>query len=103
MTFAPTVLSTGTLSPVSIDSSTELLPSVTTPSTGILSPGRMRTMSSRTTSEVETSTGSPFRMTVALGGARSSSARIASDAPERARISNQWPSRTKTRRSMDAS
>ena len=39
-TLFPTVFSAGTLSPVSADSLTALSPSVTTPSTGMLSPGR---------------------------------------------------------------
>ncbi len=40
MTLSPIRLVIGKGSPVSIDSSTELLPSVTTPSTGTFSPGR---------------------------------------------------------------
>ena len=43
-------------------------------------------------SAVASSTASLSRSTTALAGARSSSARIASFAPPRARISNQWPS-----------
>ena len=42
LTRAPTLFSTGIGSPVSIDSSTALFPSTTTPSTGIFSPGRTR-------------------------------------------------------------
>ena len=42
---SPTRLVTGKGSPVSIDSSSALLPSVTTPSTGTFSPGRTRSMS----------------------------------------------------------
>ena len=42
VTRSPAVFSTGTGSPVSIDSSTALRPSTTVPSTGILSPGRTR-------------------------------------------------------------
>src|SRR5262249_11898853 len=49
------------------------------------------------------STSSPSRMTTALGGARSSSARMASLAPPRARISNQCPSSTKVARKAEAS
>ena len=85
----PGALDTGRLSPVTTDSSTSLRPSSTTPSTAILSPGRTSSRSPATTSAVVTSTASPSRMTVALGGARSSSARMASLAPPRARISNQ--------------
>ena len=42
VTWSPGFFSTGTGSPVSIDSSTVLRPSSTTPSTGIFSPGRTR-------------------------------------------------------------
>ncbi len=45
MTLSPMRLVIGKGSPVSIDSSNELLPSVTTPSTGTFSPGRMRSKS----------------------------------------------------------
>ncbi len=85
----PGALDTGRLSPVTTDSSTSLRPSSTTPSVPILSPGRTSSRSPTAISAVGTSTGSPRRMTVARGGARSSNARIASFAPPRARISNQ--------------
>ena len=103
MTLEPTVFSTGTLSPVIIDSSTLDAPSTMTPSTGTLSPGRIRTMSSMTTSAVGISTGSPLRMTVAFGGVRLRSAFIASEAPARARISSQWPKSTNVSRTTAAS
>ena len=45
ITLSPTRLLTGNGSPVSMDSSTALLPSITTPSTGTFSPGRMRNLS----------------------------------------------------------
>jgi len=95
-TVEPISFFTGRLSPVSMLSSTLDSPSTTTPSTGILSPGRIITMSSRSTSEVGTSTGCPSRMTVAWGGARFIRAWIAWEAPARARISIQWPKSTKT-------
>ena len=94
MTSDPMPLCTGRLSPVTIDSSTSDSPSSTTPSTGILAPGRTSSRSPVTTSAVGTSTGRPSRMTTARGGANSSRARMASFAPPRARISNQWPSST---------
>ncbi|MER6178834.1 hypothetical protein [Streptosporangium sp. NPDC001681] len=72
---------------MTMDSSTSLSPSSTTPSTGIFAPGRTSSRSPSRTSAVGTSTGSPSRMTTALGGARSSRARMASLAPPRARIS----------------
>lgn len=42
-TASPTVLSTGTLSPVNVDSSTAVEPSTITPSTGMFSPGAQQT------------------------------------------------------------
>ena len=45
-TLSPMLLSTGSDSPVIIDWSTEVSPSMIIPSTGIVSPGRMRIMSS---------------------------------------------------------
>ena len=54
MTESPTTFFTGIDSPVSIDSSTCELPSVTSPSTGILSPGLMTTVSPASTSAVGT-------------------------------------------------
>ena len=82
------------LSPVTIDSSTSLVPSSTSALTGTRAPGRISSRSPTATSAVGTSTGSPSRTTTAIGGARSSSARMASFAPPRARISNQCPSST---------
>jgi hypothetical protein len=102
-TVSPTRFATGIDSPVSIDSSTADSPSMTSPSTGILLPGRSTTISPTITSAVEISISRPSRITAALGGARSSNARIAADAPARARISSQWPRRMKTRRTADAS
>ena len=89
ITCVPGPLGTGRLSPVTIDSSTSLAPASTTPSTAILAPGRTTSRSPATTSAVGTSIWWPSRMTSAWGGARSSSARTASLAPPRARISNQ--------------
>ncbi|OIQ71295.1 hypothetical protein GALL_470900 [mine drainage metagenome] len=96
ITASPGFFPTGIDSPVSIDSSTCEAPSSTSPSTGILSPGRMSTTSPGSTSEVATVNSAPLRSTVALGGARFISARIASEAPARARISSQCPSRMNT-------
>jgi hypothetical protein len=94
MSWSPSAFFTGRLSPVTVDSSTWLSPSSTTASTGSFEPGRMSSRSPTWTSAVGTSTGSPLRSTTALGGARSRSARTASFAPPRARISNQCPSST---------
>ena len=94
---------TGRLSPVTIDSSTSLSPSRTSPSVGTLDPGRTTITSPMTTSEVGISASVPSRSTTATDGANSSSVRIASFAPPRARISNQWPSRTNAANIVDAS
>ena len=45
ITLSPECFSIGIDSPVTIDSSTELSPSSTVPSTGIFSPGRTRSLS----------------------------------------------------------
>ena len=45
ISLSPVRLLTGSGSPVSMDSSTALLPSTTTPSTGTFSPGRTRSRS----------------------------------------------------------
>ena len=102
-TSAPGCLWTGRLSPVTIDSSTSLSPSSTTPSTAILAPGRTSSRSPTPISAVGTSTVSPSRITSACGGARSSRVRIASLAPPRARISNQCPRRTNDASTVAAS
>ena len=59
-TLSPVFFLTGILSPVSIDSSTFVLPSITFPSTGILSPGFTRTTSPFSTSSISTRTISLF-------------------------------------------
>jgi hypothetical protein len=103
MSGEPATLRTGRLSPVTMDSSTSLSPSATTASTGIFAPGRTSRRSPATTSAVGISTASPARSTTAFGGARSSRVRIASLAPPRARISNQWPSSTNAASTVAAS
>ena len=103
MTSEPTALATGRLSPVTMDSSMSESPSSTTPSVGTLDPGRTIIRSPGTISDVGTSTGSPLRITSAWAGASSNSVRMASFAPPRARISNQWPRRTKLARTVAAS
>jgi hypothetical protein len=108
------VFSTGMDSPVTMDSSTELLPSSTTPSTGIFSPGRTRRRSPGCTC----SSGMSFSFSVtspsvtspaiapppvallsatsrrAVLGLRSSRARMAALVRLRARSSMTCPSRT---------
>ena len=70
VTLSPVILSTGILSPVITDSSTEVLPLIITPSAGILSPGRTTTSSPTDKSSTEISTSSPSRITFAVFGAR---------------------------------
>ena len=69
-TLSPTALSTGILSPVSAASSTALWPSNTTPSTGILSPGRTTKTFPFATCSIGTVTSSPFFTITAVFGAR---------------------------------
>ena len=88
-TVAPGPFFTGIDSPVSMDSSTNDSPVSTIPSTGSLPPGRITTISPAITSAVGTSTSASFRSTEAMAGVRFISARIADDAPARARISIQ--------------
>ena len=70
VTASPWAFTTGSVSPVSMDSSTSVAPSVTTPSTGIFSPGRTSTVSPATTWARGTSRSSPPRTTRAVGGVR---------------------------------
>ena len=97
ITRLPTSFSTGRDSPVTIDSSTELLPSTTSPSTGTRSPGRTRKRSPGTTWSTGMSSSlppSPSRRAVL--GAKSRSARIAPPVCSRARSSRTCPRRTST-------
>ncbi len=79
ITFAPGPFSTGMLSPVTIDSSTQDWPSRTTPSTGIFSPGRTTSKSPAAISEIGASISLPSRITVATSGASSASFLIAAE------------------------
>ena len=95
-TFAPATFSTGIDSPVSIDSSTALAPSSTTPSTGTRSPARTLSLSPTSTASRDTSSSVPsLRRRFARAGARSSSARSAFEVRARARNSSTWPSATR--------
>ena len=73
-TLSPTVLSMGILSPVRADSSTAVLPSVISASTGILSPGRTTNTSPFFTLSTVTSVSLPSINKVAFLGARFKSA-----------------------------
>ena len=94
ISLSPACLVTGIGSPVSIDSSTALLPSVTTPSTGTFSPGRTRRLSPTCTWVSGTSSSLPSaRMRRAVFGARPSRDLMAAEVCERAFSSSIWPSR----------
>ena len=68
-TSSPACLSTGMLSPVRADSSTALMPSTTTPSTGMLSPGFTAKKSPAKTSSTDTSVSTPSTILRAVFGA----------------------------------
>ena len=68
-TSSPACLSTGMLSPVRADSSTALMPSTTTPSTGMLSPGFTAKKSPVKTSSTDTSVSTPSTILRAVLGA----------------------------------
>ena len=91
ITSSPLPFSTGIGSPVSMDSSTLDCPSKITPSTGIFSPGRTRTVSSSPTSSIGTSSSLPLRMIRAVRGCRPIRRLIASEVLPRARISSAAP------------
>ena len=89
--------SAGIASPVSMDSSTALVPSTTTPSTGIFSPGLTRNVSPATTPSSGASSSLPSaRTTRAVFGVRPRRARRALLVWLRARSSRTCPSKTST-------
>jgi hypothetical protein len=95
MSRSPSALATGMGSPVTMDSSTLLLPPTTTPSTGTFSPGRTRSRSPGCTWSSATSTSVPSSRTRrALLGASPSSRRMAALVLPRARSSSTCPSST---------
>ena len=79
ITKLPTVFSTGILSPVNIDSSIDVLPSITSPSTGNFSPGLTKIISPTITSSIGTSISRPSRSINAVFGANPINALIACD------------------------
>ena len=93
ITSSPIFLGTGNGSPVSIDSSTADAPSVTTPSTGIFSPGFTITRSPGTTASTASSVSLPSRTTCAVRALRPARRRIACDVRPLARASSSRPSR----------
>ena len=93
ITSSPIRFGTGNGSPVSIDSSTADAPSVTTPSTGIVSPGLTITRSPGTTASTASSVSLPSRCTCAVRARRPARRRIAADVRPLARASSRRPSR----------
>ena len=79
ITVSPTRFSTGMLSPVNIDSSTVLCPSVITPSTGIRSPGLTKMTSPTATCAISTNFSLPSFNTTAFFGAKANNSLIASE------------------------
>jgi hypothetical protein len=96
-------LSTGALSPVSIDSSMVEAPSTTIPSTGIFSPGRTRTTSPTRTDSTGTSCSLPSRITRAVFGASPTRAVMAAAVRFLARSSSQRPIRIKAMMTSEVS
>ena len=90
-TVSPTAFSTGMGSPVNMDSSMAVWPSMTSPSTGIFSPGRTRTTSSMSTCSMAISSSFSSRMTLAVLACRPISRLIASDVRPRALSSRARP------------
>ena len=101
---SPVSLVTGMLSPVTKDSSTALRPDSTTPSTGILSPGRTRNSSPTCTRSRPMTSSPPSACSRrAVVGVRSSKARIAPPVCSRARNSSTCPTMTRTMITVAAS
>jgi len=91
---APACLATGTGSPLTMDSSTKLSPSSTTPSTGMRSPGRTCTRSPAMTCTMSTSCHAPApRCTRAVLACNCTRRRMASEVWPLARASKKRPSK----------
>ena len=91
MTLSPACFSTGMLSPVNADSSTEEKPSITMPSTGTDSPAFTTSVSPACTSSTGTVNSCPSRSTVAVLGARFINLVMASEVLPFARASSVFP------------
>ena len=103
VTRAPADLATGRLSPVMSDSSTCDVPSITSPSTAMRSPGRTTTRSPTAMDSIATSASTPSRSTRARSGRSAERARMASVARRFARASSHLPRRTSVITTADAS
>ncbi len=95
VTVSPTVASTGTDSPVSIDSSTAEAPETTVPSVAIFSPGRTTNSSPTASSPTGTRTSRPSLRTATSLAPSSIRARRAAPAWRLERCSRKRPSSTK--------
>ena len=93
VTAAPAALATGAGSPVIMDSSIQLSPAVTSPSTGARSPGRRSSRSPVRTSAIGTSTTVSPRWTRAMRGCKPTNRLIACDVRPLACASRNRPSR----------
>ena len=100
---SPGPFATGRLSPLSIASSRLDCPSLTSPSTGTLSPGRTMKMSPGIMVATGTSTNTPSRTMVAVCGCRRSRASTAAVVPALARASRILPARTRVMMVAEAS
>ena len=94
-TWSPGPFSTGRLSPVMAAWSTKPWPEITSPSTGMLSPGRMTTRSPARTCSAGMVCSCPFRTTVAVLGARSMSLSRALEVLALERLSRYLPTVTR--------
>jgi len=103
VTRSPAPLSTGTLSPVIMLSSTDETPSTITPSTGTRPPGLTITISPGATSAAGTSISAPSRTMIAVSGCRFMSFLIASEVLPLARASKYLPRSTSVMTTADAS
>ena len=93
ITFAPTAFETGFDSPVSMDSFTDVCPSVIIPSAGYFSPGFTKILSPAISSSTEISSILPSGIILcASDGISFTSSSNALDAPITDFISIQWPS-----------
>ena len=96
VTVLPGATSVGTLSPVNIETSKDELPSTTTPSAGIISPGRTTNRSSTRTWAASIVCSSESRRTVAVRALSASKERNASPARFFARASKYLPASKNT-------
>ena len=97
ITSSPIFFSTGMLSPVMADWSTYPQPSITNPSTGMLSPGFIRTISPDTTCSLGITVSLPFLITTAVFGTRLTSLSRASEVFALERASRYFPTVTSVR------